>query len=53
MIILDITKGLAYLHEDCNKKIAHLDIKPENILLDENFNAKVADFGLSKLFDRD
>ncbi|KAL4620636.1 hypothetical protein ACB092_06G169900 [Castanea dentata] len=52
-IILDIAKGLTYLHEDCNKKIAHLDVKPENILLDENFNAKVADFGLSKLIDRD
>ncbi|XP_023905030.2 G-type lectin S-receptor-like serine/threonine-protein kinase SD2-5 [Quercus suber] len=52
-IILDIAKGLTYLHEDCDKKIAHLDVKPENILLDENFNAKVADFGLSKLIDRD
>ena len=52
-IILGIAKGLTYLHEDCNKKIAHLDVKPENILLDENFNAKVADFGLSKLIDRD
>ncbi|TYH90221.1 hypothetical protein ES332_A13G035200v1 [Gossypium tomentosum] len=40
-IILDIAKGLAYLHEDCNQKIVHLDIKPENILLDEHFNAKV------------
>ncbi|KAG8480800.1 hypothetical protein CXB51_025513 [Gossypium anomalum] len=44
-IILDIAKGLAYLHEDCNRKIIHLDIKPQNILLDENFNAKVSDFG--------
>ncbi|KAF8007847.1 hypothetical protein BT93_K1743 [Corymbia citriodora subsp. variegata] len=52
-IILDIAKGLNYLHEDCRQKILHLDIKPQNILLDRNFNAKVADFGLSKLIDRD
>ncbi|XP_048138061.1 G-type lectin S-receptor-like serine/threonine-protein kinase SD2-5 [Rhodamnia argentea] len=52
-IILDIAKGLNYLHEDCRQKIVHLDIKPQNILLDGNFNAKVGDFGLSKLIDRD
>ncbi|KAF8006269.1 hypothetical protein BT93_K0533 [Corymbia citriodora subsp. variegata] len=52
-IILDIAKGLNYLHEDCRQKIVHLDIKPQNILLDGNFNAKVADFGLSKLIDKD
>ncbi|KAJ1260406.1 hypothetical protein BS78_10G229700 [Paspalum vaginatum] len=52
-IILDIAKGLCYLHEECRRKIAHLDIKPQNILLDETFNAKLADFGLSKLIDRD
>ncbi|KAM7503132.1 hypothetical protein LguiB_002036 [Lonicera macranthoides] len=51
-VILDIAKGLSYLHEDCRQKIIHLDIKPQNILLDENYNAKVADFGLSKLVDR-
>jgi len=52
-IILDIAKGLCYLHEECRRKIAHLDIKPQNILLDENFSAKLADFGLSKLIDKD
>ncbi|XP_078158106.1 G-type lectin S-receptor-like serine/threonine-protein kinase SD2-5 [Carex rostrata] len=52
-IITDIAKGLRYLHEDCTQKIVHFDIKPENILLDEKFNAKVSDFGLAKLIDKD
>jgi hypothetical protein len=52
-IVLDIARGLTYLHEDCRQKIVHLDIKPQNILLDETFNAKFSDFGLSKLVDRD
>ncbi|CAN4103177.1 unnamed protein product [Withania somnifera] len=52
-IISDVAKGLAYLHEDCNNKIIHLDIKPQNILLDHNFNAKGLDFGLSKLVGKD
>ncbi|KAL6838674.1 hypothetical protein ACP4OV_031388 [Aristida adscensionis] len=52
-IITDIAKGLCYLHEECRQKIAHLDVKPQNILLDDNFNAKLSDFGLAKLIDRD
>ncbi|KAI3704697.1 hypothetical protein L1987_74924 [Smallanthus sonchifolius] len=42
-------RGLAYLHEDCHPRIIHRDIKSSNILLDSNFDAQVADFGLAKL----
>ncbi|KAC9800213.1 hypothetical protein R6Q59_008268 [Mikania micrantha] len=42
-------RGLAYLHEDCHPRIIHRDIKSSNILLDYNFDAQVADFGLAKL----
>ncbi|CAO2165260.1 unnamed protein product [Urochloa humidicola] len=52
-IITHIAKALCYLHEECMMRIAHLDVKPQNILLDENFNAKLSDFGLCKLIDRD
>ncbi|KAK8587096.1 hypothetical protein V6N13_086101 [Hibiscus sabdariffa] len=48
-IALGSAKGLAYLHEDCHPRIIHRDIKSANILLDNNFEAMVADFGLAKL----
>lgn len=46
-------KGIAYLHEECQQKTVHCDIKPESILLDENLFPKVADFGLAKLYNRE
>ncbi|KAL8116005.1 hypothetical protein AgCh_022483 [Apium graveolens] len=52
-IAVGTAKGLAYLHEDCDVKIVHCDIKPENVLLDDNFLAKVSDFGLAKLMSRE
>ncbi|KAL9234641.1 hypothetical protein vseg_009491 [Gypsophila vaccaria] len=48
-IALGTAKGITYLHEECRDCIVHCDIKPENILLDDNYNAKVSDFGLAKL----
>ncbi|KAK9066760.1 hypothetical protein SSX86_014083 [Deinandra increscens subsp. villosa] len=52
-IALGTAKGLAYLHEECLEWVLHCDVKPHNILIDSNWNPKVADFGLSKLQDRD
>jgi serine/threonine protein kinase len=42
-------RGIAYLHEDCHPRIIHRDIKSSNILLDNSFEALVADFGLAKI----
>ncbi|KAI3710133.1 hypothetical protein L2E82_39907 [Cichorium intybus] len=50
-IALGAARGLVYLHEQCNPKIIHRDVKAANILLDENFEAVVGDFGLAKLLD--
>ncbi|KAK3163830.1 hypothetical protein QOZ80_1AG0008840 [Eleusine coracana subsp. coracana] len=48
-IAVGIARGLEYLHHSCNTRIVHFDIKPQNILLDQNFCPKIADFGLAKL----
>ncbi|KAM0845813.1 hypothetical protein ACQ4PT_056104 [Festuca glaucescens] len=52
-IALGIARGMEYLHQGCNQRILHFDIKPQNILLDYNFNPKISDFGLAKLCARD
>ncbi|CAL8997925.1 unnamed protein product [Prunus brigantina] len=50
-ISLGSARGLAYLHDHCDPKIIHRDVKAANILLDEEFEAVVGDFGLAKLMD--
>ncbi|BAB84503.1 S-receptor kinase PK3 precursor-like [Oryza sativa Japonica Group] len=52
-IALGTARGLAYLHHECLEWVIHCDVKPENILLTREFEAKIADFGLAKLSKRD
>ncbi|GLU01153.1 hypothetical protein SLE2022_184770 [Rubroshorea leprosula] len=52
-IAVGTAKGIAYLREECQQRIIHYDIKPGNVLLDENFFPKVAEFGLAKLCNGD
>lgn len=47
-IALDAAEGLSYLHHDCDPSIVHRDVKSNNILLDEDFGARIADFGVAK-----
>ncbi|KAL6184329.1 hypothetical protein ACLB2K_045731 [Fragaria x ananassa] len=48
-IAFGMARGLAYLHSGCEPKIIHCDIKPENILLNDDMQVKISDFGLAKL----
>ncbi|KAK1374539.1 proline-rich receptor-like protein kinase PERK9 [Heracleum sosnowskyi] len=48
-VAIGAARGIAYLHEDCHPRIIHRDIKSSNILLDDNFESRVSDFGLAKL----
>lgn len=50
-IALGTARGLVYLHEQCDPRVIHRDVKAANILLDEDFEAVVGDFGLAKLLD--
>ncbi|KAG6742520.1 hypothetical protein POTOM_053392 [Populus tomentosa] len=52
-VALGIAKGIEYLHQGCDQRILHFDIKPQNILLDNEFNPKIADFGMAKLCSKD
>ncbi|KAH0729125.1 hypothetical protein KY289_000313 [Solanum tuberosum] len=52
-IALGVARGIEYLHRGCDIQILHFDIKPHNILLDENFIPKLSDFGLAKSYQTD
>ena len=52
-IACNVARGILYLHEECMPQIIHCDIKPQNILMDENKCAKLSDFGLAKLLKPD
>ncbi|CAH1449272.1 unnamed protein product [Lactuca virosa] len=52
-ILSDVAEGLAYLHNYAPVKVAHCDLKPSNILLDDDMNAIVSDFGIAKLVKED
>ncbi|WRX09562.1 Protein kinase domain - like 10 [Theobroma cacao] len=51
-IAIGVARGIEYLHQGCDQRILHFDIKPQNILLDIDFNPKISDFGLAKLFPK-
>ncbi|KAL5566534.1 hypothetical protein UlMin_029698, partial [Ulmus minor] len=51
-IALETARGLFYLHEECRTQIIHCDIKPQNILLDDSFTARISDFGLAKILKK-
>ncbi|KAH7855785.1 hypothetical protein Vadar_028841 [Vaccinium darrowii] len=50
---MGIAKGIEYLHQGCDQQILHFDIKPHNILLDDNLNPKISDFGQAKLCSKE
>ncbi|KAK1258854.1 putative receptor-like protein kinase [Acorus gramineus] len=51
-IAIGIAEGIQYMHSGCDTRILHLDIKPQNILLDHDYHPKISDFGLAKLYSR-
>ncbi|KAK8529729.1 hypothetical protein V6N12_060502 [Hibiscus sabdariffa] len=50
-IFIGVAQALLYLHEDCNQRVVHRDVKPSNVLIDEDLDAKLGDFGLARTYE--
>ncbi|KAF8411592.1 hypothetical protein HHK36_004149 [Tetracentron sinense] len=50
-ILAGIAQALLYLHEECEQRVVHRDVKPNNVLIDADLNAKLGDFGLARIYD--
>lgn len=52
-ILIGLASALLYLHEECDNPVVHRDVKPNNVLLDSEYNARLSDFGLARLIQND
>ena len=49
-ILIGVSQALLYLHEECDQRVVHRDVKPSNVLIDAELNAKLGDFGLARIY---